>query len=423
MKTNLRELSSLVRELSNLSNQKHFTKQDEQRMTNLHVLIGAVKAGASLEEANQEILNEAEARHGFVPTKLFTTSTETRAKAAFMQQLSRVKDSREIEFRANEAEGNLLNMIGTYSGLGYFVPTDFYGKVYSTMAAHDPLFDDDACTVIKTDNANPILIGTYDDIENVAVQVGEAGDTTGDQVNLGQPGGVKLGAYSYRTPVHKISLETFQDLADSARAYDLFARFAGDRMARGIGAKLINGSGSSTTLGLAASLLASGVSPIVASGSSANTGGVETGRNTIGSADLADLYFSVNSAYRASEKCAWLMNDNTLQYLCAIVTKQGLPLVKLEDGLPTIMGKPVRVSPSMSNMGSDAMAVIFGDLSYWNTRIVTDSLTRVRVLKESVGLVENGLIGLQMFVRADGVLAYSSSTPTTCPLNYIQNHS
>lgn len=412
-------LSILTNEALALSNKRSLTRVEERRLSTLMGSISAIKAGASLAEVDQEMFNEAEARNGFKPTKIKRMSEKRMAKAAFMQQLFHCNGTKGVEFR-DESEGNLTTALGTYSSLGHFVPTDFYKDVFAAMGEHDALFDEDVVTVINSDNAHPLQIGTYDDLANVAVQVGEAVDLTGDQVNLGNPDQVVVGAYSFRSPIHKFSLEVFQDLEASYTAYVLFQKFAADRCARGIGKVLLTGSGTGATKGLITALAASGVSPIVATGSATNSGGAETGVNSIGSTDLGKLFYSVNRVWRESSKAGWLMNDSTLQYLATVVTKQGLPLVNFRDGIPTILGKKVCVSPSMESIGSSEVPVIFGALDQWVTRLVSDDLTRIRVLKETY--IDKGQIGLQYFMRCDGVLAFNG-TGADCPMNYIQNHS
>ena len=99
---------------------------------------------------------------------------------------------------------NLLNAIGTYSRLGQFVPTAFLADVSAAMKATDPFCDPNVVTVINSTNAQPMEIGTYDDVANNAVQIGEAGDTTGSQVDLDSPNGVSSERYSFRTPIHDV---------------------------------------------------------------------------------------------------------------------------------------------------------------------------------------------------------------------------
>jgi HK97 family phage major capsid protein len=430
MKTNLVELTLLVQEASELANKATLTKTEERKLQFLTgTAIPAVKAGATLQEVQEAELNAVEDRNGLRRTTLGnSTPRETRAKAAFMRKLFTMENNQGTrEMRAsNEAEGAILSQLGTYTSLGSFVPTDFAGKVFATMAQHDPLYDEDSCTLINSTNARPFPIPVYDDLSNEAVQVSEAQNLAqGAQVNLGNPGHVVLGSYSFRSPIHYMSLEVFQDAGDQAmgNAYDLFAQFAGDRLARAVGQKLVIGGGpaGTTITGIIPALQAAGVNGTVATGSSGNTGGAETGLNSIGSVDIANLYFSVNAAYRNSPKCAFMMADSTLQFLAKIVTKQGLPLVNFEDGIARIMGKPVKVSPSVPAIGSDAITVLFGDFSYWNTRLVSDDSSRIQVFKET--RVEQGLVGLQYFLRADGILAFNSPNAANAPINYLIQHS
>jgi predicted phage gp36 major capsid-like protein len=87
-------------------------------------------------------------------------------------------------------------------------------------------------------------------------------------------------------------------------------------------------------------LLAAGVTPVTAVGSGANTGGSEDGTNSIGSKDIAALYFSVNEAYRNNPKTAFFMNDSTRTYLAQIVTKLGLPLIEWDGPDASNYGEP-----------------------------------------------------------------------------------
>jgi HK97 family phage major capsid protein len=420
MAIDIQALSAFVAEANTLTSKERLTRQEETRFAFLQTAIAAVKAGASVQDVQLAQLNELEERGGFRRTTLENSAQrEIRAKAQFLKLMSTAKDSREL--RTAETEGSVISQIGTFSSLGHFVPTGFSKQTFAAMAQHDALFDADKCTVIYSDDAKPYPIPVFDDLSNEAVQITEAQtQATGSQVDLGNPGHVLLGAYSYITPVHYFSQEVYQDAGDGAGAgaYDLFARFAGDRMARGIGKVLVTGGGTTTTLGLIPALQAAGVNGTVASGSAGNTGGVETGATSIGSADVAELYFSVNAAYRQSPKAAFMCADSTLQYLCKIVDKMGHPIVNLSTGLPLLMGKPVHVSPSVPALGSSNICMLFGDLSFWNTRLVGGY---VQTFKET--RVEQGLVGLQYVMRADGVLAFNSPTAANSPISFLQNHS
>ena len=167
-------------------------------------------------------------------------------------------------------------------------------------------------TLIKSTNGRVLTIPTLGDVSNVAEVIGEAvQDSSTDIANVGQ---ALVGAYSYRTPRYTASIEAFQDVESAGGLAQMFENFAADRLARGISADLVNGTGADVKpLGLVPSViaLASTATPIItAIGAADNTGGSALG---IGSEDLANLYYSVDSTYRSSPKAAWLMNDTTLQ--------------------------------------------------------------------------------------------------------------
>lgn len=300
------------------------TKPEERRYTYLLSAISAVKGGASLTSIQREQLNESEKRHGLPVTSFKQKRSGT---------LSKKQEKRAREFQAilrqgleqrDMSEGQVLNQIGTSAGIGSFVPVEFYNKLFRAMKYIDPLFE--IATVITTTHGHAIAVPTPGDIENVAVPVGENSLQESNGVDLAKPGHVTLGAYSFRTPLFRISREAFNDLDLSFTARGLFEAFASDRVARGFGKLAINGNGTSDRItGIVDILANSGQVPVIAAGSSTNDGGGQTGANSIGSQDLANVYFSVSQAYRKSPSCGWLLNDNTLKYLSKQLDKTGDP--------------------------------------------------------------------------------------------------
>ena len=265
-------------------------------------------------------------------------------------------------------------------------------------------------TLLKTSTGAPISVPVAGDIENVASVTGENPGTI-SAVTISAPGQVTLGAFSYQTPMFIASLEVVQDLNASFGAVQMFQRFSDDRLARGIGKDLLLGDGQNTTLGLIPTLETLGISPTIAAGSSTNDGGAGTGANSLGSADFVNLLDSIDQAYLASDKFAFVMNLKTLATLSGQLDKYGnlLRLVRYESGYPTIFGFPVKTSPSMPNIGASNVSVLAGDFSYWISRITQDDTSGIQVFNEAPGLVENGNFGLKTFIRAHGVLAYNST--------------
>jgi HK97 family phage major capsid protein len=159
---------------------------------------------------------------------------------------------------------------------------------------------------------------------------------------------------------------------------------------------------------------------VVAAGSSANTGGSETGANSIGSGDIANLFFSVPAPYRRSPKFAFIMNSTTALLLSRVLDKFGRPILNLERDW-TLYGKQVLIDESMDNVGPSTAPVIAGDLSYWVTRVATGNMYLQRYT-QGAGLVENGLFAINLFGRVGGAFMFSDPSAPS-PVWALQNHS
>src|SRR6266851_2857764 len=414
-----RALASCLQELSDLSNKSVWNRKDEHRNAYLLSAISALKAGVTMDEIQLDQVNEVERRGGLAITRFRNTrqTAEQRSKAEGWQAWA----NNVIENRTNETQGNITARIGSYNGLGFFVPTEFMSETFAAAAAHDALFDEDAVTYQETTNGRVLQVPTFGDIEAEATQIDEAADSTTGETNLSVPGHANAAVYSFRSPLWRLPIEVVQDVEAMGGAMEVFKKFAADRIARGVGKKLVNGNGINTILGLIPSLAALGVTPVTAVGSAGNTGGSENGANSIGSQDIASLYYNVNEAYRNSPKAAWFMNDGTRAYLAQIVSKMGVPLVQWQGPEAFIFGKPVKVCPGMDSIGASKSPVVFGDGSYWMTRCVMDDLSYVQMVREAEGLIEKGLVGFRMYARYGGSLLYTDSG-SPAPFGVLKNH-
>jgi HK97 family phage major capsid protein len=435
MKIDVKGLSLLMQEFGTLSNKTgKWTPAENQRAAYLQAAIAAVRAGASLQEVEQENFNERSRAAG-LPTKEFNPSSKspfiTREHESEARGWKNLVEYGETAAQGHSeardmVEGDGKDRFGSYTSLGNFVPTGFYPQLFRALKAHDVLFDEDACTVIKSENGRVITVPVAEDINVVADIIGEGGSQLSTDYHATDH--LKLGVYGFKTPRHVESIEAFQDLdGGTLTAINLFREFATDRLARGIGQYLINGTGVNQPLGLIPSLAASGVSPIVAAGSADNTGNSgDIGANSLGSEDFAATFAALDEAYASSPKCAWLMRKSTLAKVSGIVTKLGQPLnlVKYESGVPTIYGIPVKICPSMDPIGASTVPVVLGDLRYWVTRLVIDENIGIAVYTNAPGLAENGNVGLRAFARAGGGLAVTSTNPgSASPFVYIRCHS
>jgi HK97 family phage major capsid protein len=410
MKVNTGELTLLLQEASELSSKQNWSKSDERRNAYLLAAISAVKNGVSLTELDQTEHQAREQRAG-LPVTQFRGSFLTPERRSIAREWKNFVEQRDM------VGGNPISRVGSYSGLGYFVPTEFYPNLFAAMKKSDPVLSSDDVSLIQTTNGRVVAVPTLGDISNVAQVISEGSQDS--SVDLANVGAAAVGAYSYRTPRFTCSIESFQDVESAGGVASMFEAFAADRLSRGISADMVNGNGSGKTLGLVPSVvaLASTATPIItAIGAGASSGLTSVG---IGPEDISALYFSVDEAYRSSPKAAWLVNDTTLQQLCAVITKEGLPLVSIREGVLTLHGKPVKVSPSMQNVSNGNYPVLFGDLSYWVTRLCVSDDSYIKAITEANGLAENGKIAFRAYMRADGALAFTSASDPA-PINLLR---
>jgi HK97 family phage major capsid protein len=309
--------------------------------------------------------------------------------------------------RTGKIEGRDLG-VGTptqTTATNVLVQQGFYDKLAVALKAYDALFNDDVAEVIETDTGAPLVYPSLDDTANAA-QVVTEGDA--DPTNVDPITAATLGTPStYRTGLIKCSRE----LAEDSRIpiADILAQAFAIRIGRGVGPALVS-----------ALLSAAKVGP-TANGSAANSGGSETGVESIGWTDLVDLVKSVDPAYRSARKCGWLMNDDTLLALDSVITKQGLPMVKPlydAEGRRLLLGYPVGICPSMPDIGAGKTPIAFGATGYFITRLVRNS-TRIAVLEER--FAELGQIAYRAQTRANGTLL--AVTSTNSPVKLLQNAS
>ena len=118
----------------------------------LQTAIAAVRNGGSIAEVDEARFNDSARRAGLPTLHAAGLTREQEQEARSFKALFEKRDMGE--------GAPMLNHIGTYSGLGYFVPNDFYPSLFRAMSAHDILFDEDSCTVLKTDGGNVLPLPT-----------------------------------------------------------------------------------------------------------------------------------------------------------------------------------------------------------------------------------------------------------------------
>jgi len=274
-----------------------------------------------------------------------------------------------------------------------------------------PFLDEKVTTIISTASGQPLPFPTSNDTNQVCSLVAENVAVTEQDVTASH---ISLGAYKLTSGLVQVSIELLQDSAFNLEAW-LTARFS-ERFGRGLEGILTNGSGINGPTGLLTAIAASGATPVVAKGSSTNTGGSETGANSIGSQDLVNLEHSVDPIYRRNSK--YMFHDQTLAFLRNLLDKFGRPLWQpgVAGGAPdTINGRSYIINQSMPQIGASNTTVIYGDFSKYYIRRVKD----LAVLRLDERYAEQGIVAFVSFARLDA----DEIDAGTHPLDVLQQHS
>ena len=320
------------------------------------------------------------------------------------------------EFLRSEAGKELRDITeGTQGPLswtatgGYLVPQEYYDTILEGMAQADPLLDENNVRLITRPGpppavsqplqARPWRIVGWDLSTITAKLVAEGGQAQ----LVSQPAvtSATLNGYLYRSILRGSFAweeDAFpEDLELMTRAYAV-------AFARGIGKDLLSGSGSAQPQGL----LTGAVDSTVTTGAA----------GVLALADFNSIYFSVNRAYRASPKCAWVMSDTVYQMARNAKDSSNRPLLSIERDEERIMGKRVLVSPSMpSTAGSKG--IVFGDLAHFAVRLSPMSVRRAKETVSTGGYLSVDYIGL---MRADSAVIDATSG-TTPPIVFATLHS
>jgi HK97 family phage major capsid protein len=307
------------------------------------------------------------------------------------------------------SEGNQLSHIGSYSSLGFLVPTGFANKIEQATKYFAPLLD--VFGSMNTASGNVLPYPISNDTAQAATIVAENGTVSEQDLTASH---IIFGAYKLSAGVVKASIELMQDSAFDLEQW-LADRF-GERYGRGLETFLTTGTGSSQPTGLLTAIAASGATPIIAQGSSESTGGAQTGGNSVGYSDLVNLEHSVDPSYRRNAR--YMFHDQTLAAVKKIIDKFGRPLWTpgISVGEPdTINGYQYVINQAMPQIAVSNVTVAFGDLSKYLVRQVSG--WHVQRLEELYAV--NGQVGFISNMRVDGNLLDAG----THPVNVLQMHS
>ncbi len=170
------------------------------------------------------------------------------------------------------------------------------------------------------------------------------------------------------------------------------------------------------------------MTPVTAAGSANNTGdNTQTWRKQHWFRGPREPYRRFGFVPRLL-KAAFMMNRNTLAFLNGLVSKMGtlIGLVQYVNGQPTILGLPVKISPTLPNIGASTTPILVGDFSYWCTRLVNAGDGREQIgiynYSETTDVVEKGVVEVAAFTRAGGALLYTDNGSPS-PIIPLRMHS
>jgi len=403
------EMRRLTEKLNEFMNKgSALTRSEAKEMDGIMAQMKAIReAGISdsdFQRAQSEAIGEelrAEA--------LRDRETHEKAFRSFVTGKSDETIEQELRLNPNFLAGSetISYTAGTQGGM--LVPQTFMSGVVEGMKQADAIFSPEVSTVITSPTLalNPFQIPGWDLSTIAATRVDEGVQHSSDGV---MPITQKLlNSWSYRLSL-AASLEWEDDQQVFATALAAMSRAFGVGFARGIGADLVNGSGSSDPSGI--------LNGLSTKYTTANSGKVVLD-------DITAVYFSVDRIYRASSKCAWLVNDAAYQQIRNATDNNGRPLLSVENDKEILMGKPVYFCPSLpdynASLGTQhpGSFCVFGDLSHFIVRLSNMYLRRSI---QASGYIEYGLALYPAIMRADSVL-FDPTSGTNPPVVAAALHS
>lgn len=277
----------------------------------------------------------------------------------------------------DKVERRVLSKASNPAG-GYLVPSDFDDQIVSLRRAGSRIGA--IARELPTPDGRQLPVATVTAHGTSAWTAENASFTASDET-FGQ---VTLGAFKASTLII-VSEELLADALPDLDGY-LASEFAG-RLVTLEEAAFAVGDGTGKPLGIVHS--SSGYTVVTAA----------TGSSTgFKLADVMSAYAGLGDAYIPT--ASWLMSSSAYRSLAGLVdTAGGLVLPSLHSATPTLMGRPVVVSPDMPVAAANARSVVFGDVEAAYTVRRVSGLGMWR-LPETYS--NTGQVGLRLFWRVDG---------------------
>lgn len=247
-------------------------------------------------------------------------------------------------------------------------------------------------TVIATAGVGAVSFPTSNGTAEVGEIVAENQSATDADVTFGT---ISLPIYKYSSKVVTVPFELLQDSSVDIEAFvrnrmvERIGRITNQHFTTGTGAGEPNGVVTAATVGVTATNSTSQVTAVTYD-------------------SLVELQHSVDPAYRAQGRVAWMFNDNTLMKIRQIKDESKKPIFVpgYDQGNPQgapdrLLGAPIVINQNVPNMAQSARSILFGDFSSYYIRDVM-ALEMFRFTDSA--FTKKGQVGFLAWMRSGGNL-------------------
>jgi HK97 family phage major capsid protein len=286
---------------------------------------------------------------------------------------------------------NTMSTTTTTQG-GFTVQTDIAADLADALKAFGGMRE--AGEVFRTAAGNPLSFPTSDGTNEIGEQIAENITPTNQDPTFGT---APLNVYKFGSKDIGCPIELLQDSSIDIEAFlrtriqQRLGRITNQRFTTGTGVAQPNG---------------------VITAAAVGKTGIAGQTLTVIADDLIDLIHSVDPAYRALNRCRFMMNDQSLKVIRKLKDTTGRPIFMpgyegLSAGMSdSILGYPVTINQDVAVMAANAKSIAFGDFWFYKIRDVMDA-TLFRFTDSAY--TKLGQVGFLAWMRSGGNLIDTSA--------------
>ena len=386
----LREkLSNLATQANHLLNEKGDTvwnKDEQAQFDGYTAEIEQIKAQIKSIEKMREL--EADEFFNSAASKIIKPGQEDMTIDALAAVAIYLRHGNNVTAEQAVAIRNAMSTTTPAEG-GYTVPAEIAAMVIEKLKAFGGMRE--VATILTTASGGALNFPTSDGTGEIGEIVGENAAAAAGDITFGTIG---LPVFKYSSKKIALPVELIQDSAIDVVGF-VVNRLA-TRIARIQNTHFTVGGGTTVP---------DGIVPKSAIGKTGTTGQTLT----VVYDDLVDLKHSVNRAYRANAK--YMMNDLSVAVVSKLKDTTGRPIwvPAITENAPDMLnGHPLVVNDDVAAMAANAKSIVFGDLSQYTIRDVSNS-TSIRRFDDSAFAL-NGQVGFCGWTRSGGNLLDTAAT-------------